>query len=256
MNGKTICVANQKGGVGKTTTAINLGASVALNNKKTLIIDIDPQGNAGSGLGVKTDKNSSIYQVIVLKKDISSTICKTQYPNLFFVPSNIDLTGAEIELVNMEEREFRLRNSLQQIKSEFDYIIIDSPPSLGLLTINSLVAADSVMIPLQCEYYALEGLSQLLKTVKLVKTRLNPALSLEGILLTMFDKRNNLSHQVAEEIMNHFSSKVFDVVIPRNVRLAECPSHGKPAFFYDKQSSGAKSYFKLAQCLLKDERNN
>jgi chromosome partitioning protein len=255
MKGKTICVANQKGGVGKTTTAINLGASIALNNKKTLIIDIDPQGNAGSGLGIKTDENSSVYQVLVLKKDISTTIRKTQYPNLFFVPSNIDLTGAEIELVNMEEREFRLRNSLQQIKSDFDYIIIDSPPSLGLLTINSLVAADSVMIPLQCEYYALEGLSQLLKTVKLVKTRLNPSLSLEGILLTMFDKRNNLSHQVAEEIMNHFSSKVFDVVIPRNVRLAECPSHGKPAFFYDKQSSGAKSYFKLAQALLKDERN-
>ena len=256
MAGKIICIANQKGGVGKTTTAINLGTSIALHKRKTLIIDMDPQGNAGSGLGISNNGDSSIYQALVLGKKIDSIVQKTEIPNLFFVPSNIDLTGAEIELVNMEEREYRLQKSLEQIKSEFDFLFIDSPPSLGLLTINSLVASDSVLIPLQCEYYALEGLSQLLKTVKLVKTRLNPDLSLEGILLTMFDKRNNLSHQVMEDIKHHFSSKMFDVIIPRNVRLAESPSHGKPVFFYDRQSVGSKKYIELAQCIIKQEGNS
>jgi chromosome partitioning protein len=255
MNGKTICIANQKGGVGKTTTAVNLGTSIALCKRKTLIVDIDPQGNAGSGLGIKSDGNSSIYHTLVMDKGIDSIIQQTEIPSLYFVSSNIDLTGAEIELVNMQHREYRLRRSLEQIKSDFDFIFIDCPPSLGLLTINSLVAADSVLIPLQCEYYALEGLSNLLNTIKLVKTRLNPNLILEGILLTMFDKRNNLSHQVAKEIMQHFSTKVFKVIIPRNVRLAECPSHSKPIFFYDRQSTGSKSYIELAQHVLKNERN-
>ena len=255
MNGKTICIANQKGGVGKTTTAVNLGTSIALYNRKTLIVDIDPQGNAGSGIGMKPDGNSSIYHAIVMDKGIDEIIRETGIPNLYIASSNIDLTGAEIELVNMEHREYRLKRSLEKVKADFDFIFIDCPPSLGLLTINSLVAADSVLIPLQCEYYALEGLSQLLNTVKLVKNRLNPDLILEGILLTMFDKRNNLSHQVAEEIVQHFSTKVFKVIIPRNVRLAESPSHGKPVFFYDKQSAGAKSYVELARYVLKNERN-
>ncbi len=253
--GKTICIANQKGGVGKTTTAVNLGTSIALHKKKTLLVDIDPQGNAGSGLGVRTRDEQSIYHAIVLEHEMRSVIQKTQVPNLSFAASDIDLTGAEIELVNMEQREFKLKNCLAQVKDAFDYILIDCPPSLGLLTVNSLVAADSVLIPLQCEYYALEGLSQLLNTVKLVKSSLNPELSIEGILLTMFDKRNNLSHQVAEEIMQHFSSKVFEVIVPRNVRLAECPSHGKPVFFYDKSSIGAKSYLALAKNIIGEERN-
>jgi len=181
-------------------------------------------------------------------------IQKTEIENLFFAFSNIDLSGAEIELVNLPEREYRLKKSLQQIKCDFDFIIIDCPPSLGLLTLNSLVASDSVLIPLQCEYYALEGLSKLLNTIKLVKTNLNPGLILEGILLTMYDKRNNLSHQVADEIMKHFSARVFKVIIPRSVRLAECPSHGKPIYFYDQQSVGAQSYLELAQQVISKER--
>jgi chromosome partitioning protein len=255
MAGWTICVANQKGGVGKTTTAINLGTSLAIHNKKTLIVDIDPQGNATSGVGRGVDGQLSIYHALVLEEKMSSIIQQTEVPNLYFAFSNIDLSGAEIELVALQEREFRLKKSLEQIKSDFDFIIIDCPPSLGLLTVNSLVASDSVLIPLQCEYYALEGLSKLLNTIKLIKTRLNPGLILEGILLTMYDKRNNLSHQVAEEIMKHFSSKVFNVIIPRSVRLAECPSHGKPIYFYDKQSVGSQCYLDLALQVLSKERN-
>ncbi len=254
LKGWTICIANQKGGVGKTTTAINLGTSLAVHNKKTLIVDIDPQGNASSGIGRGEDGTLNIYHALVLDEKIGSIVKTTEIPNLFIVNSHIDLSGAEIELVAMPEREFRLRKSLEQIKDEFDYIIIDCPPSLGLLTINSLVAADSVLIPLQCEYYALEGLSKLLNTIKLIKNRLNPGLLLEGILLTMYDKRNNLSHQVAEEIMNHFSTKVFKVIIPRSVRLAECPSHGKPIYFYDKNSIGSQNYLELAQQVINKER--
>lgn len=256
MKAKIICIANQKGGVGKTTTAINLGTSIALHNKKTLIVDIDPQANAGSGIGIKKESASkNIYHALVLEAQVDSIVRQTEVPNLFFIPSSRDLSGAEIELVSMPQREYRLRKCLEKIMPEFDYIFIDCPPSLGLLTINSLVAADSILIPLQCEYYALEGLSDLLTTVKLVKARLNPNLTLEGILLTMFDKRNNLSHQVAQEIMLHFKTKVFKVIIPRTVRLAECPSHGKPIFFYDRKSVGAQSYFELAQHVLNNERN-
>ncbi len=248
MIAKTVCVANQKGGVGKTTTAINLSVSLGLLDKRVLLVDSDPQGNAGSGIGIKPeDCRENIYHVLLEEKDISSVVKKTEFPNLFFIPSNINLTGAEIELVNLPERERRLYKGLEKIKEEFDYIIIDCPPSLGLLTLNSLSASDSVLIPLQCEYYALEGLSQLVRTIKLVKSRLNPALVIEGILLTMFDKRNNLSHQVAKEIVKHFSSKLFQVVIPRSVRLAECPSHGKPVYFYDKNSVGATTYLELAR---------
>ncbi len=256
MRGKTVCIANQKGGVGKTTTAINLGTSLALQKKKTLLVDIDPQGNAGSGIGIETDAEQNIYHALVLEKKLDEIVKKTEIPELFFLSSSIDLTGAEIELVNLPRREYRLKESLEQIKNKFDYIIIDCPPSLGLLTINSLVAADSVLVPLQCEYYALEGLSQLLNTIKLVKTGLNPDLTLEGILLTMFDKRNRLSHQVAGDIMNHFSTRVFEVIVPRNVRLAESPSHGLPIYFYDKQSAGAKAYMELARQFLEKEGEN
>jgi len=250
MAAKTICVANQKGGVGKTTTAINLGTSLALSGRKTLIVDVDPQGNAGSGVGLGANGHRTIYDALVAEEPMASVVHPAGIENLSFACSNIDLTGAEIELVTMPEREFRLRKTLDQVRRDFDFIIIDCPPSLGLLTINALVAADSVLIPLQCEYYALEGLTQLLNTIKLVKTRLNPELSLEGILLTMFDKRNNLSRQVADEIIKHFSTKVFKVVVPRTVRLAECPSHGKPIYFYDKQSAATQCYLDLAREVL------
>lgn len=254
FSGWTICIANQKGGVGKTTTAINLATSLALNEKKTLLIDFDPQGNASSGVGQSEDGSFNIYHALVLDHDISTIIKQTEIPRLSIVNSHIDLSGAEIELVGLSEREFRLKKSLQQIRALFDYIIIDCPPSLGLLTINALVAADSVLIPLQCEYYALEGLSKLLNTVKLIKARLNPQLVLEGILLTMYDKRNNLSQQVVQQIMEHFPTKVFKTIIPRTVRLAECPSHGKPIYFYDKNSIGSQTYLELAQQVIQKER--
>lgn len=250
----TICIANQKGGVGKTTTAINLATSIALNEKKILLIDIDPQGNATSGIGQTEDSLLNIYHALVLNQDVRSIIKETFIPNLSIISSHINLSGAEIELVTLPEREFRLRRCLEPIKQEYDYIIIDCPPSLGLLTINSLVAADSVLIPLQCEYYALEGLSKLLNTIRLIKNRLNPALMLEGILLTMYDKRNNLSQQVAQQILEHFPTKVFKTIIPRTVRLAECPSHGKPVYFYDKNSIGSQSYLELAQQVIQKER--
>jgi len=256
MSGKVICVANQKGGVGKTTTAINLGTSLALKGKNILLLDIDPQGNAGSGIGCGREQvKENIYHVLVLDREMASVVQKTAVSNLDFIGANIDLIGAEIELVNMPLRESRLRSALEQIKDRYDFIIIDCPPSLGLLTVNSLTAADSVLIPLQCEYYALEGLSQLLTTIRLIKSSLNPHLAIEGILLTMFDKRNSLSHQVANEINEHFYSKVFSVIIPRNVRLAEAPSHGKPVYFYDKNSPGAQTYLELANCIIHNERN-
>ena len=254
--GKVICIANQKGGVGKTTTAVNLSASLALGQKKTLLIDIDPQGNASSGVGVeKEGVGENIYHVIIEDQELVQVIRETPFSHLYVAPSSIDLIGAEIELVNVPGREERLKERLTKVAESYDYIIIDCPPSLGLLTVNSLNAAGSVLIPIQCEYYALEGLSQLLNTIKRIKRAFNPHLKIEGFLLTMFDKRNKLSHQVACEIKNYFPEKVLRTVIPRNVRLGECPSYGKPVFFYDKFSAGARSYLELAQIITNGENN-
>jgi chromosome partitioning protein len=254
--GKVICIANQKGGVGKTTTAVNLSAYLALAERKTLLIDIDPQGNASSGVGVEKEGiEENIYHVIIEDRELTQVIRETPFPYLYVAPSSIDLIGAEIELVNVSGREKKLKEGLAKIINAYDYIIVDCPPSLGLLTINSLNAADSVLIPIQCEYYALEGLSQLLNTIKRIKRAFNPPLKIEGFLLTMFDKRNNLSHQVACEIKNYFPDKVFNIIIPRNVRLGECPSYGKPIFYYDKSSAGARSYLELAQLITNGEKN-
>ena len=254
--GKVICITNQKGGVGKTTTAVNLSASLALAKKKTLLIDIDPQANASSGVGIeKGSVEKNIYHVIIEDQEFAQIIKETSFPYLSVAPSSIDLIGAELELVNVSGREARLKERLIRVTDNYDYIIIDCPPSLGLLTVNSLNAAGSVLIPIQCEYYALEGLSQLLNTIKRIKRAFNPNLKIEGFLLTMFDKRNNLSHQVACEIKNYFPEKVLQTIIPRNVKLGECPSYGKPVFFYDKLSAGARSYLELAQIITNGERD-
>jgi chromosome partitioning protein len=255
--GKTIAVVNQKGGVGKTTTAINLAASLATLSQETLLIDMDPQANTTSGVGI--DKNNikkSIYNVLLNEALLEDTIVSTEVDWLDIAPSNIDLIGAEIELVNVPERELRLKQALAKFHKVYKYIIIDCPPSLGLLTINSLTAADSVIVPIQCEYYALEGLGQLLKTVDLVRKGLNKSLSMEGILLTMYDARINLSDQVINEVRKHFSESVYKTVIPRTVRLAEAPGFGKPAIVYDKSSRGAQSYIELAQEFLSRQTHN
>jgi chromosome partitioning protein len=246
-----IAVCNQKGGVGKTTTAINLSAALAAAEKRTLLIDLDSQGNATTGMGV--DKHSvpqSIYEVISGEASIGAVQRETDLEYLRMIPSNTSLVGAEVELVGVVSRETQLKNSIDAIRGEFDYIIIDCPPSLGLLTLNALVAADSVLIPVQCEYYAMEGIADLQRTISLVKSSLNPGLSVRGIILTMFDSRNNLSRQVQSEIRNHFKESVFHVVIPRNVRLSEAPRHGKPILLYDVASKGAQSYFELAKEVL------
>ena len=252
---KIIAITNQKGGVGKTTTTINVAASIAVAERKTLIIDMDPQANATSGLGV--DHNTiekSIYEVLLKDTSINDTILSTEIAYLDLIPASIRLVGAEIELVSVLGREKVLREAIKGLKKKYDYIFIDCPPSLGLLTINSLTAALSVLIPIQCEYYALEGLSQLLKTFKLVKKSLNSKLSVEGVLLTMYDGRLNLSQQVAEDVRKFFEKKVFDTVIQRNVRLSEAPSFGKPAILYDAICSGTESYMRLAEEIINHEK--
>ncbi len=254
---KVICITNQKGGVGKTTTAVNLSASIAVAEKRVLLIDIDPQGNSTSGIGFsKEQSNGTIYQALLNGSGLREMIQKTSLAYLDLVTSNTDLIGAEVELIQEKDRERRLAHLIKEVEADYDYIFIDCPPSLGLLTINSLTAAHSVLIPLQCEYYALEGLGQLLKTIRLIKQSLNPRLEIEGILLTMFDIRNNLSHQVAEEVRNHFKEKVFQTVIPRNVRLSEAPSHGKPVLLYDIHSKGAESYLNLASEIMANGKKN
>jgi len=253
--GKVICVANQKGGVGKTTTVVNLSASLAVAQKKTVIIDFDPQGNATSGVGINKEKvEKSIYNVIIGEVDIKETIIEVDPQNLKgylgVSPSNPELTGAEVELLNLEGREWKLKEAIEPIVDEYDFVLIDCPPSLSLLTVNALTAADSVLVPVQCEYYAMEGLGQLKRTIALIKQRLNPELEVEGYLLTLFDPRNRLSHMVAKEVKDFFKDEVFETVIPRNVRLAESPSHGLPVLLYDAKSIGARSYISLAQEIM------
>lgn len=249
---KTICISNQKGGVGKTTTTVNLSAALAQQGYKVLVVDMDPQGNASSGLGIKKHEaqDANIYHVLIGEKKLQEVVFKSASENLWVATANPDLVGAEIELVDMPQREYRLKNALAEVSQSYDYVLIDCPPSLGLLTLNSLAAAGSFLVPLQCEYYALEGLSQLLNTAGLVKKSINPQLHIEGILLTMFDKRNNLGHQVVEEIRAHFKDKVFNAVIPRNVRLSEAPSHGVSIFGYDPKSIGALMYMELSRELI------
>lgn len=251
---KIVAITNQKGGVGKTTTSVNLGASLATLGKKVLLVDIDPQGNTTSGIGInKADVTYCIYDVIINDVHPKDVIVDTMIENLKIIPATIQLAGAEIELVPTISREIRLKKSLQLIKHLFDYVIIDCPPSLGILTVNSLTAADSVIIPIQCEYYALEGLSQLLNTVRLVQKHLNTDLKIEGVLLTMFDARTNLGIQVIEEVKKYFQQKVYQTIIPRNVRLSEAPSHGQSIITYDPKSKGSEVYMELAKEVISYE---
>tara|TARA_R110001599_G_scaffold84130_2_gene226689 strand:- start:109028 stop:109825 length:798 start_codon:yes stop_codon:yes gene_type:complete len=253
--GKVISIANQKGGVGKTTTAINLAASLAAIEHPTLVIDIDPQSNTTSGLGidVKTVTNS-VYEVMIGSNDTTETIRSTELDFLDLVPAHINLVGAEIEMIDREDRERILDKAIGDLRDKYDFIIIDCPPSLGLLTINALTASDSIVIPVQCEYFALEGLGQLLNTIKIVRQHLNPDLDIEGVLLTMYDTRTRLSNQVAEEVKRYFDDRVFKSVIARNIRLAEAPSFGKPALLYDSTSTGSKNYLSLAREIIKKNR--
>lgn len=251
--GKIIAVANQKGGVGKTTTSVNLSSLLAKKGKKVVLLDADPQGNATSGLGVDKNVEKSLYDVLVNEEPVENTLQDTIEKNLKICPSNVNLAGAEVELVSQMSREHRLKEQLDQIKDKYDYIFIDCPPSLGLITLNSFTAADSVLIPVQCEYYALEGLGQLINTINLVKKHLNKSLEIEGAVLTMYDIRTNLSNQVVKEVKKYFDDKVYKTVIPRNVRVSEAPSFGMPITTYDPKSKGARSYEKLAKEFLKAE---
>lgn len=251
MSAKTIATANQKGGVGKTTTTVNMATALAAMRYRVLVMDMDPQGNASTGLGIPASRRSrGVYELLFDGLSLDDVSIQTEIPGLDIVPATMDLSGAEIELVGETEREFRLKTALKRAKTEYDYILIDCPPSLGLLTLNALVAADSVLVPLQCEFYALEGLSHLSRTIERVKRALNPALQLEGIVLTMYDRRNSLSLGVAADVRAHFSDKVYDVMIPRNVRVSEAPSHGKPVMIYDMKCPGSAAYIQLAKEFL------
>ena len=253
--GKIISIANQKGGVGKTTTSINLAACLAALEYKTLLVDADPQANSTSGLGINVEKiNKSIYDCMIEEKISNKNIIKTELDYLHLLPSDIDLVGAEIEMVELKNRDTRIKNCLDSIKNKYDFIIIDCSPSLGIVTINSLVASDSIIIPVQCEYFALEGLGKLLETIKLIQSKLNYNLSIEGILLSMYDVRLRLSNQVVEEVQMHFKSLVFNTIIPRNVRLSEAPSYGVPAISYDADCKGSLSYMNLAKELIKKNK--
>ena len=256
---RVLVIANQKGGVGKTTTAINLGTALAAVGEPTLVIDIDPQGNASTGLGVpRSERKLTTYDVLMGQATIAESILPTRIPKLSLVPSTVDLTGAELELIDVERRNFRLKDALAEYSahgsSSFSYVLIDCPPSLTLLTVNAMAAADAVVVPLQCEFFALEGLSQLLKTIDLVRANLNPVLEIQGIVLTMFDKRNKLSDQVAADVREHMGRQVYNTVIPRNVRISEAPSHGLPALVYDLRCPGSQAYIKLAGELIQRER--
>ena len=254
--GRIIAIANQKGGVGKTTTAINLSACLAEKGQKVLAIDMDPQGNMSSGLGLdKDDIDKTIYDMIIGEAEIEEVIQRGTIENLDILPSNVDLSAVEIELIDVENKEFVVKNSVQKIRDQYDFIIIDCPPSLSLLTINSMTTADSVLVPIQCEYYALEGLSQLIHTVELVKDRLNSGLEIEGVVFTMFDARTNLSLQVVENVRANVKQRVYATIIPRNVRLAEAPSHGYPITIYDSKSAGAESYRSLAEEVINREES-
>ncbi len=252
--GKIIAIANQKGGVGKTTTSINLSACIAAKGKKVLVIDIDPQGNTTSGYGIeKNELENTIYELILGDCSIEDCILKEIFPNISILPSNVNLAAAEIELIGVEKKEYILKNEVDWVKDRYDFIIIDCPPSLSLLTVNAMTTADAVLVPIQCEYYALEGLSQLIHTINLVKERLNPSLDIDGVVFTMYDSRTNLSAQVVENVKSHLSQKVYGTLIPRNIRLAEAPSYGKPINMYDAKSAGSESYMSLADEVI---RNN
>ena len=254
--GKVVSIANQKGGVGKTTTAVNLSALLAKKGKNVLLIDTDPQGNATSGVGVEKTVSFSVYDVLVDDVEIENTVQMTEMKNLEVCPSNINLAGAEVQLVSQQSREYKLKEKVDKIKDKYDYIIIDCPPSLGLITLNAFTASDSVLIPVQCEYYALEGLGQLINTINIVKKKLNKSLKIEGALLTMYDARTNLSNQVVKEVKNYFEDRVYKTVIPRNVKLSEAPSYGMPICMYDHRSKGSRCYDKFAKEFIKRNENS
>ena len=252
---RVVAIVNQKGGVGKTTTAVNLGTALAAVGEKVLLIDLDPQGNASTGLGVtKHQRVQGTYDLIIDRRGIADVTIATAIPGLSVIPSSIDLTGAELELVGMSEREYRLRAAIRDRKADYSYILIDCPPALGLLTLNALTAADAVLVPLQCEFYALEGLSHLMRTIERVRKNLNPRLEIQGLVLTMFDKRNSLSDLVASDVRRHFGEKVYQTVIPRNVRVSEAPSYGKPVLLYDFRCSGSQAYIHLASEVIRREQ--